>query len=383
MLITAALLLIIALQFNILAQFERPHARWVFVGVHLVLLAVLFFSQGILADKEALKYVGCAEDVVHGDLKDLFGNYLKYASYILFLVPFVAIGLPKLAVLAQVILGIAAAFALGRLVVRLTGSTSFGNIAVLILLICVPVQTWTLALYTESFFTSITVLFIERISRNERADLWSYLVGAVSVFARPVGMLFVGPALVWKWTRDLSRAFRNTSRVAGCVGVLLVAMLLPGIERAQLEPIVEAQVIAGVPGTTGAMAEFSGSSIADAQLFLMDRLPMGEWACLAGQRMRSLFMLHRPWYTTYHNVSVSLFYLLYPLAIWGIWAYRKSSVVRLFCAMLLLQTLLVGFTHDEWSGRFLVPLLPWIILLGTLGIAGFSRRSDTIGSGSS
>jgi hypothetical protein len=43
--------------------------------------------------------------------------------------------------------------------------------------------------------------------------------------------------------------------------------------------------------------------------------------------------------------------------------------------MLLLHTLLVGLTHDEWSGRFVVPLLPWVILLALL-LLGKSQQES-------
>ena len=35
---------------------------------------------------------------------------------------------------------------------------------------------------------------------------------------------------------------------------------------------------------------------------------------------------------------------------------------------LLVNTLLVGLTHDEWSGRFLVPLWPIIVIMAALGV---------------
>jgi len=106
---------------------SSPAFRVVTLGLHAVLLLSLSLHHGILADKEALKYIGCAEQVLHGDFHDLFGNYVKYASYVVFLLPFLAIGAPELAIVAQIILGIAAAFALSRLAERTTKDPRTGR----------------------------------------------------------------------------------------------------------------------------------------------------------------------------------------------------------------------------------------------------------------
>jgi hypothetical protein len=86
----------------------------------------------------------------------------------------------------------------------------------------------------------------------------------------------------------------------------------------------------------------------------------------------SLYTLPRDYFSTTHNVLVGVWMLLYPLAIWGLWSWRNHPEVSLIVAMLLLHTLLVGLTHDEWSGRFVVPLMGWVLGLG-VGVVGISR----------
>ena len=349
----------------------------VFVGLHLLLLAALYMQHGIADDKEALKYLGCAQGILQGDLSDLLGNYLKYGAYVLFLLPFVAIGLPHLAVLVQVLLGLLAARALGRLVERISTNKSAGHLAMGLLLLCAPVQSWTLALYTEAFFTSMALLFVERITRPQRPDAWTIALALLTVFARPVGMLFVGPALLWKAAQHPAFARLKPWLPLGHAGVLLLAISLPGIRAPQLEPIVEAHIVAGFPRDTGAMAHFSGSSILAAQRFLLERHGTAEWALLFVCRAASLPNLTRPYYSTAHNLLNGTWMLLYPLALLGLWRWRGHPTVRLVAAMLILHVLLVGLTHDEWSGRFMVPLLPWVVGLASLSAAG--RSSGSVG----
>ncbi|MBL7938277.1 MAG: hypothetical protein JNL43_02860 [Flavobacteriales bacterium] len=362
-LITLHLLLIIAFPHALLTWLSRPAARWIILGAHLLFLLGIFLHQGVLTDKEALKYVGCATEVLHGDFHDLTGNYLKYGAYVLFLLPFVALGSLWLAVLAQIGLGISSAFALSRIVARSTGSKGLGNLSMAVLLLCYPVQLWTLALYTESFFTSLGILFIERITRTEIRDAWTLVLGLLTLFARPVGILFVGTTFIWKWTGTAPSGKRSALRWIGYCAVFAASILLPGIKPAQLAPIVEAHVIAGMPGDSGAMESFTGSSIGEAQVFLWKRHGAIGWLDLAVRRMCSLFTLNRPYYSIGHNLFAGTYYVLYPLAMIGLWRWRKEPAVGLVTSILVSYTLLIGLTHDEWGGRFLVPILPWILFL--------------------
>jgi hypothetical protein len=330
-LITRHLLLIIVFPHALLTWLSRPATRWIILGVHLLFLLGIYLHQGVLTDKEAVKYIGCATEVLQGDLHDLTGNYLKYGAYVLFLLPFVAIGTPSLAVVAQIALAIAAAFALSRIVERLTDSKGLGHLAMATLLLCYPVQVWTLALYTESFFTSLSLLFVERITRIERLGTWTMVLGVLTLFARPVGLLIVGPAFIWKMTQGIRGSIQLYLRWAGYVAVFAIAIFLPGIKPAQLTPIVEAHVIAGVAEDPGAMGLFTGNSIVDAHIFLLKRHGSVGWLGLAGRRICSLFTLHRPYFSLWHNLASGFYYILYPLALIGLWkACTAVSSSRLY-----------------------------------------------------
>jgi hypothetical protein len=346
---------------------ERRKLRWVIGAAFVALMIALTAGGHVLADKEALKYVGCARDVLRGDVHDLIGNYLKYGTYVLFLLPFVAMGLTQWAVLAQALLALAAAFAAARMVERMTEDRRSGDIAFVLILACIPLQQWVLALYTESFFASIAVLFLERVTRPGRADIAALLLAIVLVFARPIGLLFVGPALLWMLTDQLHFPFPRKLRNAGYAVVLLLAISLPGIARDQLAPIVEGHVICGFPELPDAMDHFHGSSILDAQISLFRHSPSYATG-LFFRRVGSLFTLTRSYYSAAHNAFLAAHYVLFVLALYGWWRWRTQAMVGLLAVVLMLNTLLVGLTHDEWSGRFLVPLWPLIVFMAALGL---------------
>ncbi|HPF89632.1 MAG TPA: hypothetical protein PLL57_03140 [Flavobacteriales bacterium] len=361
---------------HLLDRLARPQARWVIIGLHLVLLAGLYLHQGILADKEALKYIGCAKDVLQHDLSDLTGNYLKYAAYILFLVPFTAIGQVWLAVPVQVLIGILAAAALGRFTERSTGNKGLGQLAFALFLLCPLVQTWTLALYTDHFFTCSVILFLERLDHAQRPSLPVVLLGLLALFARPVGMFFVVPSILWKLMERTPAPFKHRAVLLGSAILFLFAITVPRVEQAQLAPIAAGQVIAGVGGHP--IVDLEGSTIADAQCHLLDHRGVAAWSLITGGRILSLFALTRAHFSTAHNALNMPFYALYPLALFGLWSCWLNARVRLLTLLLLLNMLLIGFTHDEWSGRFTVPLLPWIIFMAVHALKGIRTRAEGV-----
>lgn len=337
--------------------------RWFAVALFALALMALWYARGIHADKEALKYIGCAEDLLRGDAHDLFGSYKAYASYVLFLVPFVALGIPWLAVVVQAVLAVVAAFALAELVERISGSERAGTVAVVIALFCFPFQEWVLALYSESFFASIAMLFLEQVTRPGRAHWGAFALAGLLLLARPIGVLFVLPALIWRF-RWPARAPVQVRPVA-YAAVLVLVLITPGVARHQLGVIVEGHVICGFPERPDALDGFHGTTILDAQLALFEE--PGYAAGLFVRRSLSLFTLTREYYSRPHNLFLIPFYALFVLALIGWWRRRMDAVMGLLVAVFLLNTALIGFTYDEWNGRFLVPLWPIIFLWAALG----------------
>lgn len=344
---------------------------WLLLGLFTGAFAMYWALIGPLQDKEALKYTGCARDVLRGDTADVFGNYLGFSSYVLFLLPFVAIGKPMLAVFAQGALALAAARALSQLVSRISGQVGAGHLALVLVIACVPLQLWMMALYTESFFASLLVLFLERITRTGTYDPIALCLGFLLLFARPVGLLFVGPAIIWKVAESGIVRLPRWIRCGLYGGILLVAVSLPGIAPDQLRPIVEGDVICGFPDCPGTIDALNGSSILAAQRHLLANEPVTYVIGLFMRRAASLFTLVRPYYSLPHNVFLACYYVLFALGAFGWWRWRSHPILRLLTTVFILYTALIGLTHDEWSGRFLVPLWPLICAFAALGLMRF------------
>lgn len=351
-----------------------PQRLWWILSAHAVLLFGIWSLQGILTDKEALKYLGCAQDILAGDLGGgLLHRYRMYATYILFLVPFVAVGMPTLAVAVQIGMGIWAGFTLRRSALRLHGTPVQSDLVFALFLLAYPIQTWTMALYSESFFVSLSVLFLGEALRTDRPLFRLLILAMLLTFARPVGILFVAPVLVWRMMEKNGR-MQAIGIWATSIAVLLVILFLPVHSLDQLRVVMEGHAIGGDPTYPDAGVLFQGRTLADAQVqFIHDRGPV-SWAGLFLQRIIWLFSLWRPYFSNYHNALTVPFLLLYPLALLTVVRQRKVPLVQVLIAILLLNAVVVGLTYAEWNGRFLVPLLPVIMLLAVLSFPAWKGQ---------
>ncbi|MDX9750667.1 MAG: hypothetical protein RBT71_06265 [Flavobacteriales bacterium] len=353
----------------------HPSLAWCLVALHLVFMGVLYHVQGVQADKEALKYLGAAADLLRGDASGLLGRYALYAGYILFLVPFVAVGMPLLAVGVQMLLGVAAAFALRRMVLRAGVPASVANGAMAVLLFAHPVQQWSLSLYSEGLFIPLVVLFMEQ-ALHPRPQGWRLvLLGACVALVRPTGLLFVVPAVVlpghgfFGWLPVRLRWWLAAAPMAG----LLFAPALP---PDQLAGIVQQHVVLGFPQRPDAAYDPAVRTLAQVQAEAIRVDGAAHWAWTLVRRAVALFNPMRPWFSHTHNLMVAPLLLLYPVALRGLWRTRGSAMGRTCLAVLAWNAMLVALTYAEWGGRFLAPLLPVVVLCAALGMPARAAMAD-------
>jgi len=353
---------------------SAPAARWVIVVPHLAFLFLLYRQHGMHGDKEALKYLGAAADLLHGDPGPTLHRYALYAGYILFLTPFVAVGLPELAVVAQITLGITAAFALRRLTLRFGGSQVAANAAMAVYLLAYPIQEWTLSLYSEGLFVPLIVLFLEQASRQEYRPWRVGLLAVALLITRPTGILFVAPALLLLPLLPFHRLHAAWRWAA--VSALLPAMLVaPVMNREQLAVVAGSHVVCGFPEHPEDADRFTGRTLAEAQAFVVRHHGAGYWAGLALRRAASLLHPRRDHFSPLHNGIAAGVVLLHPIAVLGLWRQRRLPIAHAIAACLLLNIVLVALTYDEWGGRFLAPLLP-LVIVAAAAITGAAAKRE-------
>ncbi|WKN33376.1 hypothetical protein PZB74_08520 [Porifericola rhodea] len=78
----------------------------------------------------------------------------------------------------------------------------------------------------------------------------------------------------------------------------------------------------------------------------------------------------KPYFSWLHNLLI--IFILYPLYGFGIVGLRKYSydkrILHFIVSYIIAQTITVGLTTENWDGRFLVPVLPFIFILSAIGL---------------
>jgi hypothetical protein len=89
------------------------------------------------------------------------------------------------------------------------------------------------------------------------------------------------------------------------------------------------------------------------------------------------FFIHvKPYYSFYHNVYIlSLLCMVYVFAFFGFLKSKiKKQVLFFIYLFIVLQAAMVGLTVEDWDGRFLMPLFPFLSLFAGTGCFLFFVR---------
>ena len=90
-----------------------------------------------------------------------------------------------------------------------------------------------------------------------------------------------------------------------------------------------------------------------------------------------MYLSHiRPYWSWSHNIAVVLF--LWPLYFFCYQALKKGLVTdylaKVAIVYMLIHTIIVGITWADWDGRFFVPIIPLVIVLGVIGLTDCQKK---------
>jgi len=294
----------------------------------------------------------------------------------------------------QYLLGYAAMLALYFGILRLTQNARTALLGAFIFIPFPDNLNWHSYVLTESFYCSILCFcfyFLVRLSQ-ERHRPWLYLVtGLILItcfFSKPTSpALFIALAFpfVWKWlVKAPLRVLKFLSLIVAGVVLLFLANKMISSHRVML--IYEKGDI------IFAMHELPNHRHHDLMtvdvpeaLHLPDKnLPllqqMGSFMVgnpfyfgklLVGKAL--MYIIHiRPFWSWSHNTLMIIF--LSPLYFSSWKAIRKKLVPKYLgwvaVVYLAVHTMTISITWADWDGRFFVPLIPMVIVLGSIGLNG-------------
>ncbi len=335
---------------------------------------------GIVTTRESTKYIEeCQYLLQYGHFSD--NKYLFYSVYILIHIFFYKLGFEIVGVyLAHLLLNLLAAYFFFELNYRITHKKSIAFIAVLLLLMTQTFEMWTIYLYSESVYSSLIILFAYCFFVLNHQKKYNLILTTVLfiliIFSRPTGLLMIPVLasyfffLLIEQTKYL-KALLFMSIITNAFFFLLNYAMCSSTTFDFMKPFLENEVLCYIPTeNTPALTKHTGSnSILNIFEYILDNKK--QFIYISYQKFISFWGLQRSYDSKAHNLYFSFFfYPIYLLGVIGLFSlFTKEKKVALFIILLFtIYTLGVILTCDDWNNRFNIPLIPFIMLLGAIGI---------------
>jgi len=364
----------------------RNKGNIILIFLFLFIQFILLYFSGIYTKEESTKYIEEAANLINnGHFSQ--PKYLFYSGYIALhvIANFTGIGTAGVYLL-QLLVNALATICFYRLAMLVCKNTFVARFATAMLICCIPFQLWTTFLFTESFFFSLVIMYVYLLFRRDNSPGWiilTFLLGCLVIISRPTGLLII-PATV---ILIAMRLYGNDKKLLAGLIVIPSLLLFSAVTNLAMKgegefdfmkPFIEQHIICGLQGEKyNADLPANGNSVTGLAYYVTHNFPQAMK--LAGMRTLAFFGLIRPYYSNLHNILLILaFYPVYILAIVGMRSVYKINrgFVTFFLVLILTFTLSVLVSCDDWHNRFIMPVMPFILLFAARGFyQTFSRSS--------
>ncbi|MGZ5222025.1 MAG: hypothetical protein ACXWC7_18210, partial [Chitinophagaceae bacterium] len=360
------------------------------VAMWVVAELLLFGKFGFYFQMEAEKYVSEANFILQNQHLSQ-GRYLFYLTTILIIALSISmkIGLYG-AVFIIMTINLAGYLYFFKALKKVFYSRLPAFLVILFLLSFWPYQTWSLFLYTECLFYSLVMFLFSRLLLFEKMDLKflgsTFLILALVIISRPLGILFVFPVLFFLY-------FHLTRRQKiFFFGVVILAFFLLGwvvqvvftttpdwnMQRAFLEE----NIICDMPVTvSNSQLELSDHPNQLYRLFFYVTHNFSHFSELALTRLKYFFLNTRPYYSSLHNayLLISLFFI-YACIMIGIRSIQRTfptAILAFIFSVIFFFALAIAFQCDDYHNRFFLTLMPLLTVLAVAGATPLLKKAAT------
>ena len=336
---------------------------------------------GINTDGEASKFIDAANSILNGKpLAHHIFSYFYY-SYSLIVAFFLklSLGYHWVAVF-HIFLSYLSALMLYDLVLKKYKNTFLGIAALFIYLFCYPIQRWVFFLYSEGVHTSVVVIglcfFVKFLENKSWKSFMAFLFVVFFILTtRPVGIIFMFACLVTFVFYLFNNGFKKQANIVVLVSLVSFIILLNSPYRYFINPdsLRRMEIICQVPaeGKNLPYQEYNKSGLIAAFYVVKNEIGFYNFFRNGTLKLVYFFGLIRPYFSLKNNLFLSVYLLLYPLCLIGLYKSRKRkfSIINVFVYTYLITTAFGIFvTCADWSNRFIAPVFPFIILLAIEGI---------------
>jgi len=361
------------------------------------LLLYFFFSEyvksgalenGVKLGNDSKFYLRETINIINNDVS-IFQHKSKF-GYLLFLLPFLYLGLPLYSVvLFQILITSIAALCLFKITEKFFCKFS-GVICVGLFLFYFPLQIRNFYILTEMLFIDVSLIlffFIVFFKRQYLPIIFILLLFLISI--RPNGILFLFSILTTLFLFFINNKkylYLGIYLVSGCIIFLpIINFLNAYLQDLNLIESLNKGIIWGYSFQTGKICEFSCINIE----FINNDFPNTlfgyfqfvsvnfiEYFKIFFYKIFWMLLRARPYYSDLHNIYLlSLDLILYSSFIYGFIRKQKNLLSLDFINFyILFSIILVGLTFADWSGRFSLYILPFMMIFSSYGILIFVKK---------
>lgn len=330
-------------------------------------------------------YIEGAEGLLNGQFPK--GREVLYFSYIFILAVVSLVGLePEYVIYFHFLSAIIAIYCTYQLAKKITNNSPIAILSPLLYVMWFKFQQWNLIVYTDAIFSHLVVISCYALvkAKTTKQKIISYLLVVFTSFIRPTGLGLLVAVLIYLIKRfNKSKFKRNQKWLLAIFLISMFVIILNLALRNFIDSFIESYKMAEIiyPKIRILVDKPSFLEIPSTEhqplirLFLFifhNPIYFIKISLLKGV----LFVGHiKPYYSTTHNIIIASF--LYPIYFFTIKGYlimKKSSIKSLITSFLAFQFLTVCLTSENWDGRFLLPTLPLVFILASLGVSFFWNK---------
>ncbi len=352
---------------------------WVIIyGVWAITQMAILMTLGINDRFDAAKFIDQAKELTQGT-GHFSWNDLFYSGYIALHVLLRLVGLPAKAIYGIQLL--ASALAVNYYIRTLNcwgPSRQALLISGILYAACFITQEWVSLLFTDSLFFSLLTIGIYYLINQKQHPILFWLFLLLLPLFRPVGFLFAILAFVY-WFLLSWRAHIGKIALVAAFLLFWAGWIFFSLTQSQgffyPNHNSEANVICGYP---------SG-------LLRFQRVPYHEGMSIIQYftlnpsmtlrlfffRFVKIFSMGRPYYSDSHNLALTLipafYYLLALAGLLYLFVTLRRIAWFLLAGMLIFCIPSIVFCVD-WSGRFSLPVLAFVLLLSGIGVGVIDER---------
>ena len=341
------------------------------IGLHLLLLFLLFNQFGFNFSNEADKYITAASILNFKNFREVLQYQWFSSTYILFLALCLNVGLSLKGILAiQFVISFTGyLFFYKFLLSQSFFSKIYSRICVLIVLCSPIILYWQLSLFSESFFIAISMMatYFAFNSNVKTNLLFTIFFSLLLVFCRPIGVFYILALLFVVLKLKQVKPALIIVGVSYAVVLVLVFSVAPLHFKGVALPIGQGSVICGYPLYPNSIIEEKDYTLAGIYSVFIEQHGVWELCTLFVKKAVSFFTLTRPYYSSTHNLINATHYIFIFTAFYSVYDFKRKRINTLIAnytsILIFSSAVLVILFYNEWSERYIVPLFPFFILL--------------------